>query len=238
MSDQLDVLVLAAHPDDAEIGCGGTIARMVAAGSKVGVVDVTRGEAATRGDPETRAREAAAASRVLGLTVRTNLGLPDGSVRADDAATEAVVAVIRRHRPALLLAPLPIDAHPDHVAVADLARRAFFHSGLRKLFDGAGEPNRPRLLARYYGNDFAVPSFCVDVGPHLETKRAAIRCYASQFAAQAEGRAHYLRGLDPLERAEVRDRYFGALCGKSAAEPFAVDGPFALDAVALLIGVR
>ncbi len=234
MTAPLDLLVLAAHPDDAEIGCGGTMARLIAAGARIGVVDVTGGEAATRGDRASRAREAAAASAVLGLEVRENLGLSDGSVVADEAATGLVVAALRRHRPTLFLAPLSIDAHPDHVAVAELARRAFFHSGLRKLFPAAGAPHRPRQLVRYFGNDLATPTFCVDVSAHVAKKREAIACYGTQIGRTAAERAHYLRGLDPVERAEVRDRYFGSLCGAAAAEPFVVEGPFTLDAVALL----
>lgn len=232
----LDVLVLAAHPDDAEIGCGGTIARLVAAGRRVGVIDCTRGESATRGDVATRAREAEAARQLLGLAVRENLGLPDGAVAVDENGTGLVVAALRRHRPGLFLAPLPIDAHPDHVAVAELARRALFQAGLRKLFPDQGEPHRPRALIRYYGNDFAPPSFCLDITAWRDTKRRAIACYASQIATTEADRAHYLRGLDPLERAEVRDRYFGSLCGHAAAEPFSVEGPVSLDVLAPLLG--
>ncbi|MBI5852310.1 MAG: bacillithiol biosynthesis deacetylase BshB1 [Planctomycetes bacterium] len=231
----LDVLVLAAHPDDAEIGCGGTIARLLAVGVTVGVIDATHGEAATRGDLATRSMEAAAASAVLGLTMRECLGLSDAAVVADDTSAARLIAIVRRTRPTLLLAPLPIDAHPDHTAVAGIARRAYFHSGLAKVHRELGAAYRPKALVSYFGNDFAPPSFCVDVSGHVEKKHAAVRCYASQFGHTDEQRAHYLRRLDPLERAAARDRYFGSLCGVAAAEPFAVEGPFALDAIALLL---
>ncbi|MCC6785403.1 MAG: bacillithiol biosynthesis deacetylase BshB1 [Planctomycetes bacterium] len=235
MTNHLDVLVVAAHPDDAEIGCGGTIARLIAVGVQVGVVDATHGEAATRGDAATRSMEAAAASAVLGLTLRENLGLPDSGVVADDASTARLIEIVRRTRPTLLLAPLAVDAHPDHVAVAGLARRAFFHAGLARVRPALGAAYRPRALVNYFGNDFAPPSFCIDVSSHVEKKHEAIRCFGSQFGRTAEERAHYLRRLDPLERADARDRYFGSLCGVTAAEPFSVEGPFALDAIALLL---
>jgi bacillithiol biosynthesis deacetylase BshB1 len=232
----VDVLVLAAHPDDAEIGCGGTILRLTAAGRRVAVVDATRGEAATRGSPELRAAEADAASALLGLCARENLGLPDGRIEAGEAATAQVVEVLRRLRPRLLLAHLPTDVHPDHVAVAELARRAFFLAGLAKVRPEAGPPHRPRLLLRFFGNDAREPGFCVDVSAFAERKRAAVACYASQIPATAAERAHFVRGLDPIQRFEARDRWFGAQCGVAAAEPFVVDGPASLDELAFLLG--
>lgn len=233
-----DVLVLAAHPDDAEIGCGGTILRLTGAGRRVAIVDATRGEAATRGTPRTRAEEARAASAVLGLSARENLGLPDGAVAVDDASVRAVVEPIRRLRPRVLLAHLPVDVHPDHVAVAELARRAYFHSGLRNFAPDAGPPHRPRLLVRYFGNDAQPPSFCVDVSSVFDRKRDAVACYRSQIPDDEEGRAHFVRRLDPVERFEARDRWFGAQCGCVAAEPFVVEGPTSLDDLAFLLGSK
>lgn len=230
----VDVAVLAAHPDDAEIGCGGTIVRLTRAGRRVAVIDCTRGESATRGTPEVRAREAIAASAVLGVSQRENLELRDGFVVADEASTRVLIGVLRRLRPTVLLAPIRIDAHPDHVAVADLASRANFLAGLRNMHAELGEPHRARAIVRYFGNDVALPSVCVDIGSVLEIKRRAVACYASQLPSAASERGHFLRGLDPLERAELRDRYFGSLCGHIAAEPFAIDGPVSLDVLRLL----
>lgn len=235
-AEHVDVMVLAAHPDDAEIGCGGTILRLTSAGRRVAIVDATRGEVATRGTPQTREIEARAASAVLGLHARHNLGLRDGALFADEASTIVVVEMIRRLRPRILLAHLAVDVHPDHVAVAELARRAFFHAGLRNVAPDAGEPHRPRLLVRYFGNDTAPPTFCVDVSEWLERKREAVRCYASQLPADEAGRAHLVRRLDPVERFMARDRWFGAQCGCAAAEPFVVDGPASLDEIAFLLG--
>lgn len=232
----VDVMVLAAHPDDAEIGCGGTILRLTAAGRRVAVVDATRGEAATRGTPETRADEARAATAVLGLCARENLGLPDGALTVDDRSRRVVIEAVRRLRPRILLAPLAVDVHPDHVAVAELAGRAFFLAGLRKVMPEAGAPHRPRLLARYFGNDAETPTFCIDVSEVAERKRDAVACYASQIPDDDAGRAHFVRALDPIRRFEARDRWFGAQCGVAAAEPFLVDGPASLDEITFLLG--
>lgn len=219
-----DVLVLAAHPDDAEIGCGGTILGLTDAGRSVAVVDMSRGENATRGTPELRAREAEASAALLRIAERRNLGLPDAGIVVDDAATRAVVREIRRLRPTLMFAPLERDAHPDHEATARIARRALFLAGLQKVFPDLGAPHRPRRLLHYFGNDPAEPTFCVDISALVERKRAAIECFASQIAAGT----HFARGSTPLERCEARDRYFGSICGFAAAEPFVADGPLPL----------
>lgn len=231
----VDALVVGAHPDDAEIGCAGAMLRMTDAGLRVAVVDCTRGESASRGTPALRAEEAARAAALLGLCARQNLGLPDGRVADDEAALRALVGALRRLRPRLLLAPFPIDAHPDHEAVAAACRRAFFHAGLRNLLPELGPPWRPRALLRYAGNDGAVPTFCVDIDVLVDRKRAVLECYASQIGRSPDERAHYLRGADHVERALVRDRYYGTLCGCGHAEPFWTDGPFALDALAPLV---
>ena len=232
----LDVLAVAAHPDDAEIGCGGTLLRLVAAGYTVGVVDCTRGESGSRGSPEIRAAEAAAAAARLGLAHRENLGLPDGFVAAgDDDALRRLVTALRRLRPRWLFAPYPVDAHPDHEAVAGLCRRAFFHSGLARVFPEAGAAKRPEVLLRYAGNDLATPALCVDISAFAAAKRDLIACYASQIGRTPAERAHYLRGLDPISRAEARDRFYGAACGVAAAEPLWTDGPVSLDLLAPLV---
>ena len=234
--EAVDLMVLAAHPDDAEIGCGGTILRATDAGLRVAVVDATRGEMATRGTPELRAAEAAAATALLGLCERLNLGLPDGAVCDDGSSARAVVAAIRRLRPRVLLAPLEVDVHPDHVAVARLAGRAFFHAGLRNFAAEVGAPHRPRLLLRYFGNDAVAPTVCIDVSSVAARKRAAVACYGSQLPADEASRAHFVRRLDPIERVAARDRWFGSQCGCDAAEPFVADGPTSLDELAFLLG--
>ncbi len=222
-----DVLVLAAHPDDAEIACGGTILKLVAEGKKVVIADMTRGEKGTRGSQEQRDQESAAATEMLAVHDRVNLGLPDTAVRDDEAALEAVIAVIRCHRPTLLLAPIAKDVHPDHEATGSVARRAFFHSGLKNVLPDLGEAFRPKLMICYMSNDAIEPTFCVDISDRVEAKRKVVECYASQFGQS--DRKHFIRGLDPLERTETRDRYFGSMCGCAAAEPYSIDGPFLID---------
>jgi bacillithiol biosynthesis deacetylase BshB1 len=232
----VDVLVLAAHPDDAELGCAGTILRQTDAGRRVAVVDATRGEAGSRGTPETRAAEAARATTLLGLCARENLGLPDTGIAVTDDAVARVVRALRRYRPRVLLTHAKPDVHPDHVAVADLVTRAYFLAGLARFdSDSRLEPHRPRLVARFLGNDAVPAGFCVDITALQERKRDVVACFASQIPTMSEERAHFVRGLDPMERVEARDRWFGMQSGVAAAEPFALDGPASLDELAFLI---
>jgi len=171
VSSTLDVLVLAAHPDDAEIGCAGTIRRCAQAGARVGIVDLTRGEAGTLGTVEERANEAAAAAKLLGVARRENLGLPDGAIAEDDSAMTAVIRMLRQLRPTLLLAPFERDVHPDHVATSRIARRAFFHAGLARVRPDLGAAARPKALLFYPALEAVEPTFCVDISPVMDEKR-------------------------------------------------------------------
>jgi bacillithiol biosynthesis deacetylase BshB1 len=228
----VDVLVLGAHPDDAEIGCGGTLLGLVEQGFTVAIADLTRGEKGSRGTPEQRAQEAAAAAALLGVRERVQLGLPDTELRDDTAAARGVIEVIRRLRPRLLIAPVPHDAHPDHVAAGQLARRAFFHAGLTNVMPELGAGHRPRVFLQYLGNDLVQPTLCVDIGRFAARKRDVLRCYASQVGGP---KTHLLRRVDVVERAEVRDRYFGVLVGCEAAEPFVCEGPLPLAGLGELL---
>jgi bacillithiol biosynthesis deacetylase BshB1 len=222
MTEAVDVLVLAPHPDDAEMSCGGTILRLVAAGTKVAIVDLTRGEKATRGTPEQRQAECAAATAALGVHQRHNLELPDAGLRDDDAALAAVVGIVRRLRPRILLAPGDRDLHPDHEAAGKIARRAYFHSGLANVLPTLGAAHRPRHLLHYPLHDEGRPTLCVDISAVAARKLEAVRCYRSQYGGTDRG---HLARLDPLQRAEARDRHYGAMIGCTAAEPFWSDGP-------------
>jgi bacillithiol biosynthesis deacetylase BshB1 len=227
VSGPVDVLVLAAHPDDAEIGCGGTIMALLEAGRQVALVDMTQGEMGTRGSPEERAAECAKATAMLGVGERRNLRLPDAGLKDDDEALWAVIEVLRELRPRLFLVPLIHDAHPDHEATGRIARRAFFLTGLKNYHPELGTAHRPSIMLSYFGNDYQdPPSFCVDIGPWVERKREVVSCYTSQVGGK--DKSHFLRGLDPLDRTEARDRFFGANCGYRAAEPFVHDGPIPL----------
>lgn len=223
-------LVLAPHPDDAELACGGLILRWTGAGRRIVVADMTRGECGTLGSAEIRAAEAAAASTVLGLDERINLGLPDAKLCDDEEAVQAVIKVIRQYQPEILLAPLAKDLHPDHAATGAVAGKAFFLAGLKKLYPDLGGPHRPRLLLRYPLHEQLAPSFCVDISEVADRKQEAIRCFASQLGGS--GQSDPAR-LNLLDRAEVRDRFYGARIGVRAAEPFASDGPLTLTGIEL-----
>jgi len=227
-----DALFLAPHPDDVEIAAAGTVLRLRARGVAVALVDVTRGEKGSRGSADERAREAAAAAQALDVGQRLNLGLPDTGVRVDDQNVRRVVELLRTARPRLFFAPAERDVHPDHVAVGELAGRAFFLAGLVNFAPELGAPHRPRLFARYPGNVPVEPTFAVDISDVVAGKAAAIRCYATQL--QPADRSHLIQGLDVLERAQARDRFYGARIGVAAAEPFVVDGPLPVRDVALL----
>ena len=226
MSKPFDALVLGAHPDDAEIGCAGTILGLIDAGRRVAIADMTRGEMGTRGSVEQRAVECERATKLLGVQDRRNLGFPDAGLRDSDEAVQTVVGLIRELRPRLFLVPLKRDVHPDHEATARIAKRAFFHAGLKNFHAELGAAHRPVFMLHYLGNDHQEPSLCLDISSMVERKHEVVTCYSSQVSGSDKG--HFLRGLDPLERTEARDRYFGAICGFRAAEAFVIDGPLPL----------
>lgn len=232
MSDA-DVLVLAPHPDDAEIGCGGTILLLARQGRRVVIVDLTRGEKGSRGDAPTRVREAAAAADKLGVAARENLALPDTALADDDLALRGVLGAIRRYRPALLLGPHGRDPHPDHVAAHAVCRRAWFHAGLANVLPELGPPFRPSRVLWYPGNDLVEPAVVVDIAAVAEAKLDVVRCYASQVTG--DDRAHFVHRLDPIERVQLRDRYYGSRVGAGAGEGFVAEGGLRLsDPSALL----
>jgi bacillithiol biosynthesis deacetylase BshB1 len=230
----LDALCFGAHPDDIELTCGGLAARLSAHGHRVGLVDLTRGERASRGDVATREREAAESAKLLGAALRENLELPDTGLDARDAAQlRAVVACLRRHRPALVVAPDRHDEHPDHVEASALVARACYLSGIARL-DAPGERFRPaRLMFALYRSDTA-PHLVVDVSEVWAARQSALRAYRSQLEPGA-GPGTYLTAAGFLESVEARARAWGALAGVSHAEGYRVRGPLAVhDARALL----
>lgn len=182
---KLDILVLAAHPDDAELACSGTIAKHIAAGYTVGIVDLTKGEMGTRGTPELRVEEASLAADILGLTVRENLGLKDILFKDDHEHQLEVVKAIRKYRPEIVLANAVSDRHPDHGKGGSLASHACFISGLRKIItDLDGQPQdpwRPKFVYHYIQNNFIKPDFVVDVTGFWDKKVASIKAFRSQF---------------------------------------------------------
>lgn len=226
---KLDVLVIAAHPDDAEICVGGTMLRLLLAGKKVGIVDMTRGEMGTRGTHADRTRETAAADAMLGITVRHNLGLPDGRVAVSVEARESLAALLRRHEPEVVLAQHTEDLHPDHAATGTLAREAWYLSGLARLAELAGDApaKRAQRLYHYMGHIPFEPTFVVDIGSVWNEKIELVRCYASQLTPHsADDRGqHLLYGADILQRMETRARFYGERIGALVGEPLLHRGP-------------
>ncbi|EIM73409.1 LmbE family protein [Nitritalea halalkaliphila LW7] len=183
---KLDILVFAAHPDDAELSCSGTIAAHVAKGHRVGVVDFTAGEMGTRGTPALRLIEAEKASEVLHLSARENMGFQDVFFQNDSPHQHALIQVLRKYQPEIVLANAVTDRHPDHGKGGALASQACFMSGLRKIetFDEAGHPQhpwRPKFVYHYIQNNFIQPDFVFDITPYWETKLASIKAFKSQF---------------------------------------------------------
>jgi bacillithiol biosynthesis deacetylase BshB1 len=211
----LDALVIAPHPDDAELGMGGTISLMLREGMSVGILDLTDGEPTPRGSIEIRARETAAASAALGVTWRENLGLPNRRLRATLAARGRLAAVIRMARPRWLFAPHWIDAHPDHVAATRLVEAARFWAKLTKC-ELPGEPWHPERVYHYgcvHLKAVRQPSFVVDISATWDSKCRSLDCYASQFPPRGDG-------LGTLDRVAAADAWWGSMIGTRHGEPF------------------
>ena len=232
---KLDLLVIGAHPDDAEICLGGTMLLHRRAGKSVGIVDVTRGEMGTRGTAQDREAETAAASRLLGLAFRENLALPDGRVAPGLEARERLAGLLRECAPDVVLAHHVEDLHPDHAASGELARQAWYLSGLAKLAqEGGGAPaRRPRRLLHFMGHVPFEPTVVVDITPVWEEKCALVRAYASQLqpASPGDRGQHFLFGADVLSRMETRARYFGERIGARYGEPLLSRGPLPVSNV-------
>ena len=234
---QLDVLAIFSHPDDAELSVSGTLLKLKSQGYRTGVLDMTRGEMGTRGTPEGREEEAAAAARILKLDVRSNLGQPDGHVWPTESARTAVVRVLRSHAPKVLLTTHWDDPHPDHANTCRIVREAARLATMAR-YDEEGEQQpipMPALMHSLFSRH-VVPSFIVDVSEFVEEKMAAIRAHQSQFYLP-ESKEPVTRISDPgfLDQIEYRMRYFGSLIGVAAGEPFYVrEALNVADPVALL----
>lgn len=224
----IDLLVFGPHPDDIEIGLGGTVARHAALGLQVGLCDLTRGELGSNGMPEERRAESEAARQVLGAVWRENLGWPDRAIAKDPAHLEQAVTFIRRHRPRVVAVPYWSDRHPDHVAASHLLTEAASHAALRR-YPAEGEAWKPEWICYYFINDSTAPSFVVDVSEHYETKRRALACHATQFTpAGRNAVATRLTSSTFQQLIESRDAQFGALAGVAFAEGFVVKQPIVL----------
>ena len=236
--DAVDLLVFGPHPDDLELGLGGTIARHVAQGHRVGLCDLTAGEMGSNGTVEQRRAEAEDAGRVLGARWRVNLGLPDRAIGTAPDHVARVASLVRRARPRVVAVPYWSDRHPDHVVASQLLTEAIFSAGLRR-FQAEGDAWKPAWTCYYFINDHVPPSFVVDVSAHYDAKRRALACHVSQFApADLDGGVDSdvdsgadvgadtvptrLNSARFHQLIESRDAHFGAQLGVAFAEGFVV----------------
>jgi bacillithiol biosynthesis deacetylase BshB1 len=224
-TEPVDILAFGPHPDDIEIGMGGTLAKHVALGHRVALCDVTAGEMGSNGTVEERLAEAESARQVLGAVWRTNLRLPDRAIGSSPDHARIAAEMIRRARPRVVALPYWSDRHPDHVAASQLMTDAVFSAGLRR-YPAAGDAWRPEAVCYYFINDSASPSFVVDVSDHYDTKRRALSCHASQFRPTGSGAvATRLTSARFQQLIESRDAHFGAQAGVAFAEAFVMRQP-------------
>lgn len=220
--ENLDVLAIVAHPDDAELLCGGALAKSAEMGERTGIVDLTRGERGSRGDPDLRAREAARAAEILGVAVRRNLGLPDAGLENTPATRQALVELLRELRPRVVVTHWIQGRHPDHRVAAELVYDAAYLAGLAR-YEAAGEPFRPFKVvhALTYREDPEKPAFVVDITRQMEKKLAAIAAYESQFGGVGGGGEVFPAGersfLEAIKAHAVRA---GSLIRVAYGEPF------------------
>jgi bacillithiol biosynthesis deacetylase BshB1 len=228
MSTQVELLAFGPHPDDLEIGLGGTLAKHAFLGHTVGLCDLTRGEMSSNGSPEERMEEAGRAATVLGASWRENLSLPDRAIGTAPHHMRLVVELIRRVRPRTVAVPYWQDRHPDHQAAALLLREAVFNAKLRR-YDASGDPWQPQQVCHYFINDAGPASFVVDVSEYYEKKRQALACYRSQFTRAPESAETRLNSQGFSQLIESRDAQFGALAGVRFAEGIFVNEPIVLE---------
>lgn len=222
---KLDILVIAVHPDDAELCCSGTILKHIALGKKVGIVDLTRGELGTRGTAETRDEEAADSAKILGLQVRENLRMRDGFFQNDEFHRLEVIKAIRKYQPEIILSNALEDRHPDHGRAGDLVYDSVFLSGLPKietLIDGVKqETHRPRLLLQYIQDRYLKPDIIVDISDHMDKKIESIKAFKTQFYnPDVDGLQTYISSPEFFESVIGRSREFGKSIGATFGEGF------------------
>ncbi|WP_412465698.1 bacillithiol biosynthesis deacetylase BshB1 [Pedobacter sp. KLB.chiD] len=222
---KLDILVIAVHPDDAELCCSGTILKHIALGKKVGIVDLTRGELGTRGTAETRDEEAADSAKILGLHIRENLRMRDGFFQNDEFHRLEVIKAIRKYQPEIILSNALEDRHPDHGRAGDLVYDSVFLSGLPKIetsIDGIKQDaHRPRLLLQFIQDRYLKPDIIVDISDHMDKKIESIQAFKTQFYnPDVEGQQTYISSPEFFESVIGRSREFGKSIGATFGEGF------------------
>lgn len=236
----LDVLVFAAHPDDAELAMGGTIARFANDGFNIGIVDLTRGEMGTRGNADIRQKEALEASKILKTSIRENLLIPDGDIELSNGNIRKVVMLMRKYKPKIVFAPYFSDRHPDHISASKLIKRAMFVSGLEKIKTSESKINqdayRPAKLFYYMQTYTFEPSFIVDISNFFETKMKAVWAYSTQFHNPESNEPEtFISSPEFIDYVEARAKYYGFQIGKKFGEPFYCEEKIELDLNGMLI---
>jgi N-acetylglucosamine malate deacetylase 1 len=235
----LDSIIFAAHPDDAELSMAGTIAKMTANNFKVGIIDFTKGELGTRGTPEIRKEEASKAAEILKISVRENLSIPDGNVKDNQENLIKVITVIRKYKPKIIFAPYFNDRHPDHIDVSKLVKRAMFQTGLKKIEtsdnDTAQAFFRPAHLYYYMQTYTFEPSFIIDISDSYETKMKAVRAYESQFFNPGSKEPEtFISKPNFVDYIQSRAKFYGFQIRKNYGEPFYCEEDIELDILSML----
>lgn len=238
MTTTVDLLAIGAHPDDVELTCGGTLAKAAQHGHRTGIIDLTGGETGTHGSKAIRAREAQAAAEVLGAAARVNVGLPDAGLENTGDARRVVVELLRRFRPRVVILPFPIGRHPDHRIASELCRDASYLAGLAN-YAAEGDAHRPEkiLYTLAYREDPVKPTFVVDISDTIETKMAAIRCYASQFDGKMAAGEIFPAGGDVYENVRMHCARYGSLIRCGFGEPYFTHETVSIDDI-VTMGVR
>jgi len=231
----LDLLAIAAHPDDAELTCGGTLAMSVRHGHRVGILDLVAGESGTSGTAALRLEEAARAARALGVQARENARLPDAHLHNTDETRRAVVEWVRRFRPRTVILPFPVGRHPDHRIASELGRDACYLAGLRR-YDAPGRPYRPHkiLYALAYREDPVKPTFVVDISRAFAAKMRAVRCFKSQFEGVGSAGEIFPTGQHLFDLIETQSAHYGSLIRARYGEPFFTHETIAVEDVVAL----
>ncbi len=238
---KLDILVIAAHPDDAELGAGGTLVKAIESGKRVGILDLTRGEMGTRGTAETRKQESEASSKILGVSVRDNVDLPDGFLENSEEFQMRILPFLRKYQPEIVLANAVSDRHPDHGKAAKLASDACFLSGLRALKTTDEEGNeqeawRPKAVYHFVQDHYLKPDFVIDVTAQWEKKIEAIRAFKTQFYDPNSLEPNTpISTPDFMHFLNARGREYGRMIGVSFAEGYTAERPVGVESLFDLI---
>lgn len=231
---KLDILAFAAHPDDVEMTCSGTLLKHIKNGKKVGVVDLTRGELGTRGSAEIRAQESAKASKLMGISVRENLGMADGLFEQSEANKIKIVEMVRKYRPTIVMANAIYDRHPDHGKASKLVSDSCFLSGLPKLkttFEGKEQDSwRPVAVYHYIQDRYIKPDFIVDISEFIDKRNAVIDCYTSQFYNPESNEPETVISTKQfLEILKLKSAELGRQIGVEYGEGFTTERPLGVD---------